>query len=109
MVDRFLDHITATDSDVVFIGFSLSDCVVRADPEAAKYLRPVNRTALELAIHNRFGAEIGGFWLMTDQIAQLRRLPEYYSPKEAPFVARAVEAYLSAQLQEFYSRPKWAL
>jgi hypothetical protein len=104
MVDRFADHITATDSDVTFFGFSLSDCVVHADRETAKYLRPVNRTALELAIHNRFGAEIGGFWLMADQIAQLRRLPEYYSPKEAPFVARAVEAYLSAQLQEFYSR-----
>ncbi len=102
MVDRSVDDITASSSEVVFLGFSLSDCVVKADPEAAPYLRPVNRTALELAIYNRFGEEIGGFWLMEDQIAQLRRLPEYYAPQEAPFVARAVEAYLRAQLQEFY-------
>lgn len=103
MVDRSAGDLTASSSDVVFLGFSLSDCAVKADPEAAQYLRPVNRTALELAVHNRFGAEIGGFWLMEDQIAQLRRLPEYYAPQEAPFVARAVEAYLRAQLQEFYS------
>lgn len=93
---------TSTPSDVVFLGFSLSDCFVQTDPQAGKYLRPVNRTALELAIHNRFGAEIGGFWLMEEQIAQLRKLPEYYSLEEAPLVARAVEAYLNAQLQQFY-------
>ena len=39
---------------------------------------------------------------MTEQIEQLRKLPEYYSPKEAPLVAQAVEAYLQAQLDEFY-------
>ena len=91
------------ESDVTFLGFALSDCTVELDPQAAKYLRPVNRTALELATHNQFGSEIGGFWLMHDQIAQLRNLPAYYSPNEAPFVARAVEAYLRAQLREFYS------
>lgn len=91
------------ESDVTFLGFALSDCTVELDPQAAKYLRPVNRTALELATHNQFGSEIGGFWLMQDQIAQLRNLPAYYSPKEAPFVAHAVEAYLRAQLPEFYS------
>ena len=91
------------ESDVIFLGFALSDCTVELDPRTAKYLRPVNRTALELAIHNQFGSEIGGFWLMHEQIAQLRNLPAYYSPNEAPFVARAVEAYLQAQLPEFYS------
>ena len=94
------------DSDVAFLGFALSDCTVELDSKSAKYLRPVNRTALELAIHNRFGSEIGGFWLMQDQIAQLRNLPAYYPSKEAPFVARAVEAYLRAQLKEFYSDMK---
>jgi len=74
----------------------------QADPQTEKYLRRVIRTALELSVYNRFGAEVGGFWLMADQIAQLRKLPEYYSPTEAPFVARAIELYLEAQLQEFY-------
>ena len=91
------------ESDVAFIGFALSDCTVELDTKSAKYLRPVNRTALELAIHNRFGSETGGFWLMQDQIAQLRNLPAYYPAKEATFVARAVEAYLRAQLLDFYS------
>ena len=63
---------------MTFVGFALSDCTVELDPQAAKYLRPVNRTALELATHNRFGSEIGGFWLLHDQIAQLRKLPAYY-------------------------------
>jgi hypothetical protein len=85
-----------------FAGFALSDCEVQADPQTEKYLRRVIRTALELAVYNRFGAEVGGFWLMADQIAQLRKLPDYYSPTEAPLVARAVELYLQAQLREFY-------
>lgn len=88
--------------ETVFAGFALSDCLVQADPQTEKYLRRVIRTALELAVYNRFGSEVGGFWLMTEQIAQLRKLPDYYSPKEAPLVARAVEAYLKAQLREFY-------
>ena len=95
--------LSRVESDVAFLGFALSDCTVELDSKSAKYLRPVNRTALELAIHNRFGSEIGGFWLMRDQIAQLRNFPAYYPSKEAPFVARAVEAYLRAQLLEFYS------
>ncbi len=95
--------LTSIESDVAFIGFALSDCTVELDTKSAKYLRPVNRTALELAIHNRFGSEIGGFWLMHDQIAKLRNLPAYYPAKEAPFVARAVEAFLRAQLHEFFS------
>ncbi|MGI8731778.1 MAG: hypothetical protein ACR2LM_00555 [Pyrinomonadaceae bacterium] len=89
--------------ETVFSGFALSDCLVQVDPQTEKYLCRVSRTALELAVYNRFGSEIGGFWLMTDQIEQLRKLPEYYSPQDAPFVARAVEAYLRAQLQEFYT------
>lgn len=80
------------------IGFVLSDCVVELDQAAAKYLRAVHRTALELAVQNQFGAEIGGFWLMAEQVSQLRRLPEYYPVNESPLVARAVDAYLRAQL-----------
>ena len=87
-----------TDSNVNLLGFALADCVVEIDGAAAKYLRAVHRTALELATPNRFGSEIGGFWLMHEQVAQLRRLPEFYPLPEAPFVARAVEAYLSAQI-----------
>lgn len=80
------------------IGFLLNDCVVEVDEAAAKYLRAVHGTALELAIQNQFGAEIGGFWLMAEQVSQLRRLPEYYPAGEAALVARAVDAYLRAQM-----------
>ena len=72
--------------------------MVEIDRDAAKYLRAVHRTALELATPNCFGSEIGGFWLMQDQVTQLRRLPEFYPSTEAPFVARAVEAYIEAQI-----------
>ena len=91
-------NISSCESDVTFLGFALSDCVVEIDQQAARYLRAVHRTALELAIPNRFGIELGGFWLMPEQLAQLRKLPECYSQLEAPFVARAIEAYLEAQL-----------
>ncbi|MEP6743616.1 MAG: hypothetical protein ABJB61_14045 [bacterium] len=94
---RALDT-SSSESDVSFLGFALSDCVVEVDKQAARYLRAVHRTALELAVPNRFGIEIGGFWLMPEQLAQLRKLPECYSQVEAPFVARAIEAYLTAQL-----------
>lgn len=83
--------------DVYLLGFALGDCVVEVDRRAAKYLRAVHRTALELATLNRFGAEIGGFWLMQDQLTQLRQLSGCYPPDEAPHVARAVEAYVRAQ------------
>jgi len=92
--------ISSSQSDVIFLGFALSDCVVELDKQAAKYLRAVHRTALELAIPNRFGIEVGGFWLMPEQLAQLRKLPECYSQLEAPFVERAIEAYLAAQLPQ---------
>ena len=88
-------------TEVEFLGFALSDCVVNLDEKSAKYLRVVHGTALELAVHNQFGAEIGGFWLLPTQIDQLRRLPEYYAPDEAPLVEFAIEAYLAAQIREF--------
>ena len=88
--------------DLCFVAFALSACTVKTDPQAAKYLRAVHRTALELAVPNYYGASVGGFWLMKDQIALLRALPEYYPPNEAPYAARAVDAYLQAQLQELY-------
>ena len=91
----------ANDNEVEFVGFALSDCTVNLDEASAKYLRVVHGTALELAVHNQFGAEFGGFWLLSPQITQLRRLPEYYSPDEAPFVEFAIEAYLAAQIREF--------
>ena len=89
-------------SEVEFLGFALSECTVTINNQSAKYLRPVHRTALELAVQNQFGAEVGGFWLLADQIAQLRKLPECYTANEAPLVRSAIEAYLSAQLEEFY-------
>lgn len=91
--------------DTDFVGFALTECLIQTDPQTEKYLRRVIRTAFELAVYNRFGAEIGGFWLLTEQIEQLRKLPEYYAPTEAVFVANAVEIYLRAQLHESY----WAL
>lgn len=92
----------ATESDVSFLGFALSDCLVEVDNNLTKYLRAVHRTALELATQNCFGSDVGGFWLLPEQIEQLRRLSEYYPAAEAPLVARTVEAYLQAQLQGFY-------
>jgi hypothetical protein len=89
---------TKSESDVVFLGFALSECILEIDSQSIKYLRAVHRTALELAIANRFGSEIGGFWLTTDQIAQLRSLSEYYPVSEAPHVVQTIEAYLDAQL-----------
>jgi hypothetical protein len=83
--------------EVSLLGFALADCVVEIDRASAKYLRAVHRTALELATPNCFGAEIGGFWLMQEQLTQLRKLPDFYPLPEAPFVARAVEAYINAQ------------
>ena len=88
------------ESEVEFLGFALSDCTVELNDASAKYLRVVHGTALELAVHNQFGADIGGFWLLSTQINQLRRLPEYYSPDEAPLVEFAIEAYLAAQIRD---------
>jgi hypothetical protein len=89
-------------NEVEFVGFALNDCTVRVNNTAAKYMRVVHRIALELAVPNQFGAEVGGFWLLSDQIEQLRKLPQYYSNSEAPFVNAAVEAYLAAQVETFY-------
>ncbi|HKB65621.1 MAG TPA: hypothetical protein VKC61_07165 [Pyrinomonadaceae bacterium] len=89
-------------SDVRLCAFALTDCVVNIDLPSAKYLRAVHRTALELAVPNLFGVEIGGFWLKPDQIDQLRKLPDFYPANEIDFVRRAVEAYLAAQTKELY-------
>ena len=88
------------EKEIELVGFALGNCIVEIGPALEKYLRIVHRTALELAVQNQFGVEVGGFWLMGDQIAQLRRLPEFYSGQEATNVSLAVEAYLSAQLKE---------
>ena len=90
--------ISKNESEVEFVGFALSNCTVNVNEAAAKYLRIVHRTALELAVQNQFGAEIGGFWLLTPQIAQLRKLPMYYSAQEASLVRSAIESYLAAQV-----------
>lgn len=97
------DNLKNIEPELSLIGFELADCEVKLDAVSVKYLRAVHRTALELAIPNRFGLEAGGFWLTKDQIEQLRRLPDYYPPGEAAAVAQTVEAYLKAQLRDFYS------
>lgn len=93
----------STLSDVEFFGFALGDCTVNINNESARYLRAVHRTALELAVQNQFGVEVGGYWLLPEQIAQLRKLPEYYATGEAGLVRSAIEAYLIAQLDNFYN------
>ncbi len=80
--------------------FALTDCIVHIESQSAKYLRAVHRTALELAVPNLFGAEIGGFWLKPAQIDELRKLPDCYPANEINFVRRAVEAYLLAQTEK---------
>jgi hypothetical protein len=86
-------------SRLEFLGFALSDCTVNVEQGAAKYLRVVHRTALELAVQNRFGADVGGYWLLADQIEQLRNLPLYYSAEEAVVVRKVIEAYIAAQME----------
>ena len=87
-------------ANVKLCAFALTDCVVHIESQSAKYLRAVHRTALELAVPNLFGAEIGGFWLKPDQVDQLRTLPDCYPANEISLVRRAVEAYLLAQTEE---------
>ena len=87
-------------SDVRLCAFALADCVVHIELQSAKYLRAVHRTALELAVPNLFGVEMGGFWLRPDQVDQLRKLPDCYPANEIDLVRRAVEAYLAAQTKE---------
>ena len=86
-------------SNVRLCAFALTDCIVHIESQSAKYLRAVHRTALELAVPNLFGSELGGFWLKPDQINQLRKLPNCYPANEIDFVRRAVEAYLLAQIE----------
>jgi hypothetical protein len=93
-------------SDVMLCAFALADCVVHVDAQIAKYLRAVHRTALELAVPNLFGLEVGGYWLTTAQINQLRKLPECYTSNEIDLVRRAVESYLLAQTEGLGSLPE---
>jgi hypothetical protein len=86
-------------SDVKLCAFALTDCIVHIESQSAKYLCAVHRTALELAVPNLFGSEIGGFWLKPDEIDQLRKLPDCYPANEIDLVRRAVEAYLLAQIE----------
>lgn len=88
-------------NNVEFVGFTLADCTVDVDAQAARYLRVIHGTALELAVHGQFGAEVGGFWLLAPQIAQLRRLSEYYSPDEGALVDVG-----RAQLHQRYGSPR---
>jgi hypothetical protein len=89
-------------SDVKLCAFALTDCTVHIESQSAKYLRAVHRTALELAVPNLYGSGLGGFWLKSDQVEQLRKLPDCYPANEIEFVRRAVEAYLRAQTDELY-------
>jgi len=91
--------LTSNASDVILCAFALSDCIVHVDSQIAKYLRAVHRTALELAVPNLFGLEIGGYWLTSAQIDQLRKLPDCYPSNEINFVRRAVDSYLLAQTE----------
>ena len=100
MANRKEIELQSNASDVMLCAFALTDCIVRIESQSAKYLRAVHRTALELALPNLFGSEIGGFWLAPAQIDQLRRLPECYPANEIHLVRRAVEAYLLAQTEE---------
>jgi hypothetical protein len=87
-------------SDITVCAFALTDCTIEIESHSAKYLRAVHRTALELAVPNLFGSEIGGFWLKQAQVDQLRKLPDCYPANEIDFARRAVEAYLLAQAEE---------
>ena len=87
-------------ADVKLCAFALTDCTIEIQSQSAKYLRAVHRTALELAVQNLYGAELGGFWLKADQIDQLRRLPDCYPANEHELVREAVEAYLLAQTNQ---------
>jgi hypothetical protein len=87
-------------ADVSLCAFALTDCIVEIESHSARYLRAVHRTALELAVPNLYGPQIGGYWLTPTQLEQLRMLPECYPSSESKFVRHAVESYLSAQTGE---------
>jgi hypothetical protein len=93
-------NLRRNDADVTLCAFALTDCIIEIESHSAKYLRAVHRTALELAVPNLFGSEIGGFWLKQAQVDQLRKLPACYPANEISFVRGAVEAYLLAQTEK---------
>lgn len=84
-------------ADVSLCAFALTDCTVEIESHSARYLRAVHRTALELAVPNLYGPQIGGYWLTPTQLEQLRMLPECYPANDVQFVRRAIEVYLVAQ------------
>ena len=93
-------NVRSKSPDLELCAFALTDCTIQIEWQSAKYLRAVHRTALELAVPNLYGSELGGFWLKADQIEQLRRLPECYPANEHSLVRDAVEAYLLAQTDQ---------
>jgi hypothetical protein len=99
-------HVPNNISNVRLCAFALTDCIVHIESQSAKYLRAVHRTALELAVPNLFGSEIGGFWLKPDQIDQLRKLPDCYPANEIDLVRKAVETYLAAQIEKLCELPR---
>lgn len=99
MIESEALDLASNASDVMLCAFALADCVVQVDSQIAKYLRAVHRTALELAVPNLFGLEIGGYWLTSAQINQLRKLADCYPANEINFVKSAVESYLLAQTE----------
>lgn len=90
-------NLQSNSADVSLFAFALTDCVVEIEPQSAKYLRAVHRTALELAVPNLFGPYIGGYWLTPAQVEQLRLLPDCYPGNESGFVRHAINRYLAAQ------------
>ena len=78
-----------TGMSVLLCAFALTDCTIQLESHSAKYLRAVHRTALELAVPNLYGAELGGFWLKPDQVEQLKTLPDCYPANEVEFVRLA--------------------
>jgi hypothetical protein len=94
-------HFKRNAADVTLCAFALTDCTIEIESQSAKYLRAVHRTALELAVPNLFGSEIGGFWLKQAQVDQLRKLPDCYPANEVALVRHAVEMYLMAQVEDF--------
>lgn len=91
--------LNSTSAQLNLCAFALTDCVIHIESQSAKYLRAVHRTALELAVPNLFGLEIGGYWLKPDQVEQLRKLPDCYPANEISFARQAVEVYLLAQTE----------
>jgi hypothetical protein len=55
---------TEVDSELTFVGFELSECVLNLDTGRVKYLRAIHRTALELGNPESFWCR--GWRLLVD-------------------------------------------